>query len=68
MENLSEVIPDRIIDKLAAHFSVDNHIETTPEKDYLVTEVKFKSKILYTHRLDLEPLYESFASRIDKED
>ena len=62
------MIPDRIIDKLAAHFSVDNHIETTPERDYLITEVKFKSKTLYTHRLDMEPLYSSFISRLDRED
>ena len=61
------MIPDRIIDKLAAHFSVDNHIETTPEKDYLVTEVKFKSKILYTHRLNLDPLYKSFKKKLSED-
>ena len=61
------MIPDRIIDKLAAHFSVDNHIETTPERDYLITQVLFKSKILYTHRLDLDPLYKSFKKKLSED-
>jgi hypothetical protein len=60
------MLSDKLISSLASHFRVENNITETEDKAFLVTTVMFKSKILYTHHLDLEPLYQIMIKRIDR--
>lgn len=59
------MITDRLIDTLSRSIEVKNIIESTDDKDFLITVLYFRNREVYRHTLDLSPLYESFKKRVD---
>jgi hypothetical protein len=54
-----------LIDRLSSAFRIEQRIDT--ERMLLITESYLGTKLLYTHDMPLEPLYELLKDRILKE-
>ena len=56
---------DSLIDKFASKFRIEQRVD--PDKMLLITESYLGHKLLYTHNMPLDPLYDLLRDRILKD-
>ena len=58
---------EKLIDKFAHTFRLEQRIESSEDKITLITESYISNKLIFTHNMDMEELYIIFRDRMLKE-
>lgn len=58
---------EKLIDKFAHSFSIEQRIESSDDKITLITESYIGQKMIFTHSMDMEELYTIFRDRLIEE-
>jgi hypothetical protein len=62
------MLSDKIIHRVAGALRLEQKVVTDHTRILLVSETYLGTKLIYTHEMDLEPLYEAFKERLDNEE
>lgn len=60
-------IEHKLVDLVKRHLKITNEIAHTDEHLDLITLVSYDGKIIFSHKLDLNGLYEIFRDRMEQE-
>ena len=56
---------EKLIKSFTKGFEITNHMVDDDTGWYLQTTCSYEESVIYTHRLDLLPLYDSMKKRMD---
>jgi hypothetical protein len=62
-----EHLERKLISSIRKHMQVTNEIAHTDDTLDLITTVSYDGYIVFSHKLDLNPLYEIFKERLEQE-
>ena len=58
---------ESIINNISKHFHMEQELIDDDSGWYLLSICTLKGRVIYQHKLDLSPLYESLKQRLDEE-
>ena len=58
---------DKLISRFTKNFEITNHMVDDESGWYLQTTCSYEGSVIYTHKLDLLPLYTSMQKRMNEE-
>ena len=58
---------ESIINNLSKHFHMEQELIDDDTGWYLLSTCTLKGRVIYKHRLDLNPLYQSLKERLENE-
>ena len=61
------IFENQLINLIRKHLKVTNEIAHTDDLLDLITRVTYDGKVIFSHKLDLNPLYHIFRERLEQE-
>ena len=56
---------DKLIKSFTSGFEITNHLVDDEDGWFLQTTCSYEESVIYTHRLDMMPLYDSMKKRME---